>query len=74
MGAAALALLEGATELRVARGRRVERAGLAANRPSDAELLAMMLGRSGKLRAPALRTGPVVAVGYSQALLESLFG
>ena len=74
MGGAALDLLEGATELLVAKGRKVERFGLARSRPPDSGLLDMLLGRSGKLRAPAMRVGGVVAVGYNQAMLESLFG
>lgn len=72
-GAAALAALDGAAELRVAKGRKVVAVDLSADRPSDAELLALLLGRSGKLRVPALRAGSVVAVGFNQAMLESLF-
>ncbi len=73
-GGAALALLEGAAELLVAKGRKVERFDLRRARPPDSELLGMILGRSGKLRAPAMRTGGVLAVGYNAEMLESLFG
>lgn len=67
-------MLAGAAELRVAKGKRVQRIDLAEGRPPDDELLDLMLGRSGKLRAPALRAGAVVVVGWNQEMLESLFG
>ena len=68
-GTAALALLEDATELFVAQGQRVLRFDLTSQRPSDEELLQLLLGRSGKLRAPAFRCGTRLIVGYNQALL-----
>jgi len=70
-GAAALGVLEGVTDLYVAQGRKVLHFDLAAERPSDDDLLAMLLGRSGKLRAPALRTGTKLVVGYNQDLLAA---
>ena len=51
----ALKALEGVRTLLVAKGRKVERFDLADDRPGDEELLSMLLGRSGKLRAPAMR-------------------
>ena len=68
-GAAALALLEGATELFVAKGQRVLRFDLPSQRPADEALLQLLLGRSGKLRAPAFRYRMRLIVGYNQALL-----
>ena len=68
-GTDALALLEDATELFVAQGQRVLRFDLVAQRPADEELLQLLLGRSGKLRAPAFRCGTRLIVGYNQALL-----
>ena len=70
-GASVLALLEGATELFVAQGQRVLRSDLTAQRPTDEELLALLLGRSGKLRAPAFRCGTRLIIGYNQALLPT---
>jgi len=57
-------------ELWVAKGRTVLRLDLANERPSNEELLELMLGRSGKLRAPTSRVGRRLLVGYSQTLLE----
>ncbi len=70
-GAAALKLLEGVTDLYVAKGRKVLHIDLTADRPSDDELLGLLLGRSGKLRAPAIRTGTKFVVGYNAEILET---
>jgi len=70
-GAAALGVLEGVTDLYVAQGRKVLHFDLSDERPSDDDLLAMLLGRSGKLRAPSLRTGTKLVVGYNQDLLPA---
>ena len=59
-------------ELVVAKGRRVLRFALGSERPSDEELLALMLGRSGSLRAPTMRVGKRLLVGYNQDILASV--
>ena len=71
-GEAALALLEGVRELLVARGRKVLAFDLEKDRPSDGELLELLLGRSGKLRAPTIRSGPRLLVGYNEELIAAL--
>jgi arsenate reductase-like glutaredoxin family protein len=71
-GAAALALLEGVTELYVAKGKKVVQLDLRAARPSDEELLELLLGRSGKLRAPAIRTGSRFLVGYNAEMFDEV--
>ena len=73
-GPAALALLDGVTDLYVAKGKKVLHLDLAARRPPDEELLALMLGRSGKLRAPAMRVGTELLVGYNGEILEDRLG
>lgn len=70
-GAAALALIDGMHELFVAKGKKVLHFDLNKERPSDAELLDLLLGRSGKLRAPAIRRGTRLIIGYNQELLEA---
>ena len=71
-GEAALALLEGVRELLVARGRKVLSVDLEKDRPSDSELLELLLGRSGKLRAPTIRRGRRLLVGYNEELMAAL--
>ena len=73
-GEAALALLAGVKELFIAKGKKTLRFDMASERPADAELLELLLGRSGKLRAPALRHGSRFIVGYNQELLPTALG
>ena len=71
----ALALLEGMTELRVAKGRKVVRADLSAgDRPPDGELVKLMVSRWGRLRAPAMKVGTTLVVGFNRDMLASVFG
>ncbi len=63
------------TELCVAKGRKVVRVDLSGeDRPSDSELVGMMVSRWGKLRAPSLRVGTTFVVGFNQDILASVFG
>jgi arsenate reductase-like glutaredoxin family protein len=71
IGEAALTLLEGVARLHVAKGSKVLHFDLARDRLSDADLLGMLLGRSGRLRAPTIRTGATLLVGYNSELLET---
>ncbi|MBT8489152.1 MAG: hypothetical protein HKN72_16860 [Gemmatimonadetes bacterium] len=73
-GSDALKVLKGADELFVAKGRKTVHFDLQKDRPTDDELLTLMLGRSGKLRAPTLRVGKKVVVGFNAELLESTLG
>ncbi len=66
-----MSALDGVAELYVAKGRGSLFFDLERDRPTDDELLGVLLGRSGKLRAPALRAGNRLIVGYSESLLES---
>ena len=70
-GDAALAVLDGVRHLHVAKGKKTESFDLKTDRPSDDDLLGMMLGRSGKLRAPTLRFGDTLVVGFNQDVLSS---
>jgi arsenate reductase-like glutaredoxin family protein len=69
-GDAALELLDGVTQLRVAKGKKVVDVDLGEDRPTDEELLALLLGRSGKLRAPTIRTGDTLLVGFHLGMFE----
>jgi arsenate reductase-like glutaredoxin family protein len=55
----------------VAKGKKVLEFDLNRQRPSDDELLGLMLGRSGKLRAPSIRVGNELLIGYNDDLLSS---
>jgi arsenate reductase-like glutaredoxin family protein len=42
--------------------------------PTDKQLLEVMLGRSGTLRAPTLRRGNVLLVGYNDDMYGDTLG
>lgn len=60
----ALALLVGATKLCVMKGQNVQSIDLVKNRPSDDDLAKVMLGPTGNLRAPTIRKGKTLLVGF----------
>ena len=66
-----LALLDGVDEMLVAKGKNIQRYDLGRERPDDDGLRGLMLGRSGKLRAPAIRQGSRFVVGYNQEILPA---
>lgn len=75
LGKDALSLLDGVSELLVARGRKTLRFDLAAGeRPDEETLLSLLLGRSGKLRAPAIRVGSRLVVGFGEEMYQSVLG
>ena len=55
----------------VAKGKKTLRYDLVNERPTNAQLLALLLGRSGKLRAPAMRIGSKLLVGYNSEMLTN---
>ena len=75
VAAEARTLLEGMTELCVAKGKKVVRVDLSAeDRPPDSELVELMVSRWGKLRAPAMKVGTTLVVGHNRDMLASVFG
>lgn len=66
IGAAALAVTRGVDEVWVARGARAVHVDLGKSRPGQAELLALLLGPTGGLRAPTLRVGRTLLVGFNE--------
>jgi len=60
----------GITDLYVAKGKKTIHFDLADARPSDDEILSLILGRSGTLRAPAIRKGSVMVVGFNPDILS----
>lgn len=63
-------LARGASKIVVAKGRKVTelRGGKA-----DAEIVAAMLGPTGNLRAPTVRAGKTVLVGFEEAAWSAVF-
>jgi arsenate reductase-like glutaredoxin family protein len=61
----ALALARSADRVVVARGKKVVTFDMKADPPDDETLLAHLLGPTGNLRAPTLRRGKTLVVGFS---------
>ena len=51
----------------MARGKKAVHVDLRKSRPGNAELLALLLGPTGGLRAPTLRVGRTLLVGFNEA-------
>jgi arsenate reductase-like glutaredoxin family protein len=68
----ASALLEGMVELVVAKGKKVERVDLRTGRPDKATLERLMLGPTGNLRAPTLKVGRTLLVGFDEATYKAV--
>lgn len=61
----ARALVKGKKRLLVMKGPKVAVFDLASSPPADAELMALMLGTTGNLRAPVAVSGGTVLVGFN---------
>jgi len=72
--AEALALLEGIDDLYVAKGKKVVHFALKKERPDDETLLAHLMGPSGNLRAPTIRRGKKMVVGFEESMYATVFG
>lgn len=71
-GEAALGVLRDVDELYVTRGKKVVQVDLRGGRPPKAELLALLLGPSGNLRAPTIRRGRTLVVGFDEPTYAAL--
>ena len=73
-GAAALDVLDGVDDLYVAKGKKVEHVDLKKAKPDRATLLGLLLGPTGNLRAPTVRRGRTLIVGYDEATYKTVLG
>ena len=73
-GDAALAVLKDVNELYVAKGKRVVHVDLRREKPPRTELLGLLLGPTGNLRAPTLRKGRTLIVGFDEATYRNVLG
>ena len=55
------------------KGKRVTHVDLKKARPNNETLLSLILGPTGNLRAPTLRWGRTLLVGFDQATYEKMF-
>ena len=59
-------------DLYVTKGKKVVHVDLRGGRPPKAELLGLLLGPSGNLRAPTVRRGRTLIVGFDEATYAAL--
>jgi len=71
-GEKALAVLANVDQLYVAKGKRVVHVDLRKARLPKAELLELLLGPTGNLRAPTLRKGKTLLVGFDETTYEQV--
>jgi hypothetical protein len=67
-------VLKGVDQLYVAKGKKVVHVDLERAKPPRAELLGLLLGPTGNLRAPTLRKGRTLLVGFDEATYTRLLG
>ncbi len=70
----ALALLKDVNEVYAMKGKKVVHFNLKKEMPSEAALQAVLLGPTGNLRAPALRKGKTLLVGFDEETYRKVFG
>ena len=69
----AIAMARQARRLIAAKGKKVTTLELATASPSDDVLADLMLGPTGNMRAPTLRVGGTLLVGYNDAVFADMF-
>ena len=73
-GPTALKMAGESNELFVGKGKKVVHLNLKKEPASNEEILKLMLGPTGNLRAPTLRVGKKLVVGFNEEMYEGLFG
>jgi arsenate reductase-like glutaredoxin family protein len=63
-----------AHRLVAAKGKKVTTLDLRAAAPADDVLAGLMLGPTGNLRAPIMRVGQTILVGYNDQVFTDIFG
>ena len=73
-GGHALGVLAQVDTLYVVRGKRVVHVDLSKDKPDRATLLGLLLGPTGNLRAPTLRKGRTLLVGFDESTYRQVLG
>ena len=66
-------MLADVDELYSSKGKRVTHIDLKKHKPSNEELLSLILGPTGNLRAPTLRTGRTLLIGFDRETYDRFF-
>lgn len=71
---AALELARNADDVYAAKGQKIVHVNMVQEAPDDESLRKLIVGPSGNLRAPTLRLGKTLIVGFHEETYEQLFG
>jgi arsenate reductase-like glutaredoxin family protein len=71
---AALALAKSVSKVVVGRGKKVVTIDMKKDPPDDDTLAGMLLGPTGNLKAPTLRKGNMLLVGFSEKAYQQILG
>lgn len=63
-------LVREASRVSIAKGSKVTTFAMDEGRPDDDTLMSLMLGRTGNLRAPTVRVGDTLLVGFNEEMYE----
>ena len=65
-------MTRGVDEVYVSKGKSVVHVSLGKARPAEKDLLALLLGPTGNLRAPTVRTGRTLLVGFHEETYKNI--
>lgn len=68
-----LALVEEIDEIYATKGQNVIHLDLRRDQPDETTLAELLIGRTGNLRAPALRRGRMLMVGFNDEMYKQFF-
>lgn len=67
-------MVNSVSQLLVAKGKKVVALDLKQDKPSQEEILKLILGPTGNLRAPTLKVGKKLVIGFDETMYKSVFG
>ena len=67
-------MVESVSQLLVAKGKKVVELDLKKDKPSQEEILKLILGPTGNLRAPTLKVGKKLVIGFDETMYKGVFG
>jgi len=70
----AIEVLKKATSLHAARGKKIVEVDLKKTELTQDEILKLILGPTGNLRAPTLLLGKTMVVGFNEEMYQGVFG
>ena len=70
----ALELVQSVNHLLVAKGKKIVELNLKKDSPSQEDILKLILGPTGNLRAPTLKVGKKLVVGFNEEMYAGIFG